>query len=223
MGKAAVLSTINDIFNLNMESLIELNNQCHEHLRESNRKKDAMLGFYLSATFIMFGLIGNSSNLFKTSIIMWVCFAAVAIAGICLGAILTMYRGWHGLYIITSVVLQELITKGEQKISNKFIRDIDFKFCSLFSVEFLLFLFSQIFVGLNLYVMFYILPLIVEKSTNIFYSKELCNTVSWGLFWLFIFEFSLHIVAMIILDNFKKKGKLNEKYLWLLNGKIENK
>jgi len=203
-----------------MESLIELNNQCHEHLRESNRKKDAMLGFYLSATFIMFGLIGNSSNLFKTSIIMWVCFASVAIAGICLGAILTMYRGWHGLYIITSVVLQELITTEQQKISNKFISEINFKFCSVFSVEFLMFLFSQIFVGLNLYVMFYTLPMIVEKSTIYIYSKEFCEIFSYVLLGIFIVEFFLHIVAMIILDNFKKNGELNEKYLWLLVGKI---
>lgn len=206
-----------------MESLIELNNQCHEHLRESNRKKDAMLGFYLSATFIMFGLIGNSTNLFKTSIIMWICFASVAIAGICLGAILTMYRGWHGLYVITSIVLQELITKGEQKISNKFIREIDFKFNSVFSVELLMFLFLQIFIVLNLYMMFYALPLIVEKSTSYFYSKELCNIVSCVLLGLFIVEFILHVAAMIILDNYKKRGKLNEKYLWLLAGKIIGK
>lgn len=203
-----------------MDSLIELNNQCHEHMRESNRKKDAMLGFYLSATFIMFGLIGNSSNLFKTSIIMWVCFASVAIAGICLGAILTMYRGWHGLYIITSVVLQELIKTEQQKISNKFICEINFKFCSPFSVEFLMFLFSQIFVGLNLYVMFYTLPMIVEKSTIYIYSKEFCEIFSYVLLGIFIVEFFLHIVAMIILDNFKKNGELNEKYLWLLVGKI---
>lgn len=30
-----------------MDPLIEVNNQCHEHLRESNRKKDAMLGLII--------------------------------------------------------------------------------------------------------------------------------------------------------------------------------
>ena len=200
-----------------MDSHIELLNQCHEHLRESNRKKDTILGFYLTATFIILGFYANASALSDMSFVMWICFMALVIAGQCIGILLTLYRGWHGFYIISSIVIQELINNSEEKVSFDFIKRIKFKFSSIISVEFFTFMFLHIFISLNIYIMFYAIPILNDNS---FFSEGFCRMTSYILLVCFIFELIAHFVGMIILDRYKQNGNLNEKYLWILHGKI---
>jgi hypothetical protein len=198
-------------------ALIELDKQCHEHLRESNRKKDTLLGFYLSATFILTGFFEKSFELTPMSVTLWTCYALLLTIGLVIGMVLTIYRGWHGCYVITSIVIQNLIKKSEQEVKFKFIKGIRFKFNSLISVELLMFFILSLFNAFNFYIMITIFSSIEIYA---FFSKPFCWIIQITLLILFILEIFAHFTAMIFLDRFKNNGTLNEKYLWLLNGKI---
>lgn len=178
------------------------------------------MGFYLSATFIILGFAANSENLTKMSLLIWICFAALVSAGTILGILLTLYRGWHGCYVISAIVLQELIKQSKQEIPIKFIRDIEFKFNSIISVEFISFLFLQVFIALNISLMYYVIPSGIDYPNM---SNMLFKIIPNVLVGLFVLDIIAHFTGMNILDRLKHNDKLDEKYLWLLNGKIKHK
>lgn len=203
----------------NTTALIELDKQCHQHLRESNRKKDNYVGFYLTATFLLVGFFGKSLELKIIPPIVWICYALIVFVGFVLGWILTMYRGWHGCYIISSIVIQRLIQKGIKEVPFKFIKEINFKFSSIISIEFLNFSFLHVLILFNACIFCYLHDNINYKD---FISTSLSTKITIILAALVIIEFIAHLVIMRYLDKWKSNGNLNEKYLWLLNGKIAN-
>lgn len=200
-------------------SLIEFNTQCHEHLRESDRKKDAMLGLYLTATFVILGFFGNNFYKSNSPSLMWGCMSALVLAGTCLGVLMSFYRAWHGLYIISLISIQEMIIKAKDEVGYDFIRDIKFKFNSILSVEFFTFLFLHVFIALNLIFMFVSKAQITD---NTIFSGKLCNIVSFALLGLAFAEFVAHFIVMMHFDKLKKQGILSEKYLWVLYGRLNS-
>ncbi len=198
-----------------INALIEQSNQCHEHLRESNRKKDTILGFYISATFIVIGIWGNYYNQGKIELLFWISMLGLVIAGCALGALLTLYRGWHGLYIITSIIFQELIQKSKNTIDTEFIKKIKYRFILVSSAEFITFLFLHAFLIMNLALFIEYTP---DFRNSIF---ENCHTyILYSCIASVIIEFISHFLAMGHLDILKRNGRLNEKYLWMLNGRF---
>jgi len=198
-----------------IDALIEQSNQCHEHLRESNRKKDTILGFYISATFIVIGIWGNYSASGKIEDLFWISLIGLVLAGIALGALLTLYRGWHGLYIITSIVLQDLIQKSKNTVDIEIITEVRYRFNSWRSAEFMTYVFLHSFIVMNLILSFLFTSnsyiAIVESDQNII---MIIITVFVSI------EFISHFFVMFYLDKLKNSGKLDEKYLWMLNGRI---
>lgn len=196
---------------LNTQLLLEQYRQCHEHLRESDRKKDIVLGFYVTMSLALYGFsatIGtDDTKLFFGAI-------GLTVLGILLGSLLTLYRGWHGVYVIQVIALQEMIHKNKSHIDGDFLRNIAFGFNHFLSIELFVFLLLHTVVFLNSAAAF--------RLASSMAANRCWRIVVIGLIVLVIAEFLTHFVAMGILDWRKRKGTLGTKYLWVLQSTTEN-
>jgi hypothetical protein len=186
---------------LDKELLVEQYRQCNEHLRESDRKRDIALGFYATLSLALYGFAGGISaanTLLLSGII------GLTVLGIFLGFLFTLYRGWHGVYVIQAIALQEMIHKDRSNIDAEFVRKIDLRFNYVISVELFTFLILHIVIFLNS-----IAAWIVATDKN-------GHLVATGLVAAVVIEFLSHFVAMGVLDHWKNSGKLGTQYLWVL-------
>jgi len=82
---------------------IEIYRQCHEHLKETDKKRDQILAFYAIIVGIFFGSLDKLKD-FKD------IFAIVlALLGVLLAIVLIHYRKWHIVYVNSAIALQNLI------------------------------------------------------------------------------------------------------------------
>jgi len=194
--------------NLNNDLLLEQYRQCNEHLRESDRKRDITLGTYITLSVALYGFSGRVST---DDVLLFFGIVGLVIVGILIGFLFTLYRGWHGVYVIQAVAFHEIIHKGRYRydINNAFIRGVDFNFNYLTSIELIMFVMLHAVVFLNCGAAMWI----SSNDTFLLVARVLTAILS--------VEFLSHFVAMWILDYWKRTGKLGTKYLWLLQHTIK--
>lgn len=94
----------------NVGDLQVIYEQCNEHLREGDRKRDQTLAFF---TALLGVFIGNSSNILNgfnnRLILLSILHFIFFIAGIFLANVLIEYRLWHLKYTLSGQVLQKLM------------------------------------------------------------------------------------------------------------------
>ena len=211
---------------LDKDLLIEQYKQCHESLRETDRKRDIIFGAYITLCLAVYALVGrlnsslvvicktnnssvvidpmtatNNSMMIIDPIILLI---GLTILGILIGGLFTGYRAWHGIYMLSAMALQKLIHKKNAPNDNNFLKSINFKFDAWMSVEFLM------FVILNLVILFNCYILIIEYPS---FPWVYAIVTSIGL--LLLVEFLLHICYMRHLDKLKNTGNpLEMGYLW---------
>ncbi len=191
---------------LDKQLLVEQYRQCNEHLRESDRKRDVILGSYVTLSVLVYTFAAQTPNsdYFRFVVV------GLALLGIVVGFLFTLYRGWHGLYVIQAIILQEILHKDRIDIGGKFVRKIDFAFNYVTSIELLMFFVLHSVVFVNSFVGVYL----TQNS-----QWELHAFAILIIAWL---EFTSHFIVMAYLDKLKKNGKLGTRYLWLLQSTLKN-
>lgn len=89
----------------NFAVLSELYQQSNEHLRETDRKRDQVIAFFITIVAIFFNSV---EDLQEKSIYFGF---SLGILGVILSFVLTTYRKWHQLYVDSNIVLQYLMLK----------------------------------------------------------------------------------------------------------------
>ena len=129
---------------LNKDMLLEQYRQVNEHHREADRKRDIILGFYITLSVAMYGFalrIDTSDTLkigFVDTLLFQLGILGLILLGFIVGLLCTIYRGWHGLIIIKEIVLQEMINKKKYDIEIGFIKNVKYKLNIFTSVELLM-------------------------------------------------------------------------------------
>lgn len=196
------MSNINSIpANYNLDFLREQYIQCNEHLRESDRKRDLLLGLYITITAAYFTLLKDITGSVDSIYVI----VGISLFGSCLGVLFTMYRVWHGIYIIMGIIIQSIVANNKLSITGNFIKSIDFMF-QIVSVELFLFLMINAITIVNTWYS-------CEHMHN--YALISIVIISWLL------QFVMHFIIMHYFDKLKNNGRLTTKYLWLLQGTIE--
>ncbi len=77
-----------------MSVIIEIYRQCHDHLKETDKKRDQLVGFFL----VVVGLVFNNIDSFSEAYQRTISFG-VAIAGLFVLLTVIHYRKWHILYV----------------------------------------------------------------------------------------------------------------------------
>lgn len=189
----------------NLDFLKEQYIQCNEHLRESDRKRDLLFGVYITITAAYFTFIKDVTGSIDSIYII----VGISLFGSCLGVLFTLYRGWHGIYIITGIIIQNIMSNNKILITENFIKNIDFKFNLISSVELFLFLMINAITIVNTW----------YCAAHLKNNYTLISVVIF--FWLL--QFITHFIVMYYLDKLKNTGRLKTKFLWLLQGTIEIK
>jgi hypothetical protein len=185
----------------NDDFLVEQYRQCHECLRDSDQKRDLILGAY---TTISLGFYGLWEKFVEPDLLLGVILLLVGI-GLLVGATFTFYRAWHVFYVIQATVIQEIVHKG-QPFNNEAIKKVPFRFNHLLSVELAMF-------GILHCVIVFHLLIGIQLAQS-----AMPRCVMFTLTVLAIIEFGLHFGAMATLDSWKNTGLLKPQYLWLLQG-----
>lgn len=100
-----------------MNILDEIYKQCHEHLKETDKKRDQILGFFAIVVGIFF------SSLDKLGEVKDIFSVILSIFGVLLAIILIHYRKWHTIYVNSAIVLQNLILQGKD-VTNQNISEV---------------------------------------------------------------------------------------------------
>lgn len=193
----------------NKEMLIEQYRQCNEHLRDSNRKRDLILGFYVTMTVALYGLSGRISA--EDTKLLFGIVGLVAL-GILLGALLTLFRGWHVAYVLQAIAFHEMVHREKPVIDKTFVKEVDIKFNYFISVELLVFVMLHSIVFLNC-------GAALMLATNVVANGWWYPFII-GLIVMAVLEFLSHFFAMWLLDHWKETGKLGPRYLWLLQSTV---
>lgn len=201
---------------INKELLLEQYRQCNEHLRESDRKKDTVLGFYATVTAVVYTIAAQNSTVFSASQGMansyfLLVVLVMGLLGVPIGFIFTLYRGWHGVYVIQAILIQELLHKDKNIIDSDSVQKVNFGFQIVTSIEFFMFSILHILVYVNGVVGI----ILAEKSQQY-------ELLAWIILILIFIEFVSHFFAMWHLDKLKNAGKLGAKYLWILQGVLND-
>ena len=201
------------MMSLDKELLIEQYVQCNEHLRDTDRKRDTILGMYMTVTLGIYGLSGILSQQSTPGQLLSEQLLPVAVGlsmfGAPIGFLLTFLRGWHGLYVIQAIVFQEILHGNATRIEIDFIRSIRFSFNHAFSAEMLTFVVAHVIIFTNAIVAYHLA-----------YNTDL-KVPTFGLIVFAFVEFISHFFAMELLDARKRSGKLGTEYLWMLQSTID--
>lgn len=182
--------------------LAEQYNQCNDNLRDTDRKRDVMLGFYAAFSAALYGFAAKpeTQNLFSLGLVFLVIF------GIGLGLLFTIYRAWHNVYVLQAIVLQRLAHEEEGMSISELVKSADFKFNNFLATELLMFFLLQAVLLMNIIATFIVLESFPAQC------------IAFILFVCFVVEFLVHFGVMMWFDGLKKHKKLGTKYLWILQG-----
>ncbi|MDP2683083.1 MAG: hypothetical protein Q8P28_09850 [Deltaproteobacteria bacterium] len=195
-----------------MNILDEIYKQCHEHLKETDKKRDQILGFFAAVVVIFFSSLdklGEVKDIFSVILIIF---------GVLLAIILIHYRKWHTIYVNSAIVLQNLILQGNDVI-DKNISEVwetliikeDYKRskktkCIVFVLKRTLL--NTEFTIFNAFLVISFLPL------YILISKWTClSSLSGLIIALFLYILLFNLISWVILRESKKQGY---KDSWLL-------
>jgi len=206
---------------LNLEILKEQYRQCHDHFRASDQKRDVILGAYTTITVAFYGFIARIYDTGQQSApsvnpsvgkeALFVAIVGLLLIGILLGCLFTLYRGWHGLYIIQAIVLQQACQRDLRKVDAKLIHEVTFRFNIFISVELFMFAILHSVLAFHFWFGFSI-------AATVWAGSCWPKIVVWTLLILVLVEIAGHFLTMYVLDRLKDTGKLDPKYLWLLQG-----
>jgi len=189
---------------MNLDMLQTQYAECNEHLRESDKKRDVAFGIYVTLSVAMYrfdGLLGSSDLLILAILIL-------ISLGIVLGVVFTLYRGWHGFYVIQGIALQKAShAKDFMAFDGNFIKGIKFQFNLLTSVELMM------FVVLETTVLIHIWAAYSLSADNVWW-----KVITFFALGVVVCEFVGHFVVMFYFDQLKKTGRLDDTYLWMLQG-----
>lgn len=187
--------------NLDYDFLKDQYNQANEHLRETDKKRDVLVGFYITLTVAFYGFY---SYLGKDPTLAIYLIVGLTLFGVCLGILFTLYRGWHGIYVIIAIIIQQKMHNKCIVINRNFVKEIDFKFNLFTSAELFTYLILCTIIFLNALESYKLL-------LNV--SPKICAI---SLLSIAVLQFIFHFLGMWWLDHLKKKEKLTTKYLWIL-------
>ncbi|WP_052342629.1 NUDIX hydrolase [Bacillus sp. EB01] len=103
--------------NISLEVIYE---QCNEHLREQDKKRDQLLAFYGTIIGLV---IANIDKLAKVDFIEFLYIPFVFI-GIMLAYVLVNYMKWHSVYNYSAITLQNLMFFKQKNISQPLVNKI---------------------------------------------------------------------------------------------------
>jgi hypothetical protein len=72
--------------------------ECNDHLRMADKKRDGILATYTTLTVALYTLAANNDLLILLGA------AALTLLGLLVGAMFTLLRVWHGLYVVQALV-----------------------------------------------------------------------------------------------------------------------
>lgn len=110
-----------------IEGLSEVYQQCNEHLREGDRKRDQIVFIFASLIGVLIGGIEQIIKLFPMqykSIISISVFSIAFIGGSILLEVLSSYRMWHLKYTLSCQVIQKLMFNRHEPLSSKKISEL---------------------------------------------------------------------------------------------------
>lgn len=107
MNAKSKINEENDLPQNLTEALREMYVQANEHLRETDKKRDQLVTFYLLIIGFMFSSLSSNS--------VSLCFLCllVGIIGIIFSMILISYRKWHKIYVNSATVIQHFMITQE--------------------------------------------------------------------------------------------------------------
>ncbi|MGL4875406.1 MAG: hypothetical protein ACRC30_12220 [Clostridium sp.] len=113
------MSGVNDFLDESI-SLEGIYSECNEHLREQDRKRDQIIGFYGA----IIGVIIGSINILVKINYIYIAYFVFILASWTLGFILINYMKWHTIYNYSAITLQNVMFFKQEKISQKFINRV---------------------------------------------------------------------------------------------------
>lgn len=93
--------------------------QCNEHLRETDKKRDQILVFFVTVTGLYISNYDKLSSIVKIPNI--ILGSIVGLIGIVLSLILIEYRMWHLKYALAAIVLQKLMFYNVGKLNRELV------------------------------------------------------------------------------------------------------
>jgi hypothetical protein len=191
---------------LQQQFLIEQYHQCNEHLRESDKKRDLILGSYVTLSLAIYTFSPQKPGSDNFIIVL----LGLAIVGILIGFLFTLYRGWHGIYVLQAILLQEIIHKETTHVDGESVKKIEFAFNYVTSVELFMFLILHLVVFMNAFLAVYLTP---DFAWGI---------RAFGVVVIATLEFISHFLAMAYLDRLKQTGRLGTRYFWILQNTVDD-
>lgn len=102
---------------INLDGIYE---QCNEHLREQDKKRDQLIVFYGA----IIGIIVGNINELKTMSYIPLILTIFIVFSIVLGFIMLNYMKWHTLYNNSAITLQIIMGIREKEVNQKMIDKI---------------------------------------------------------------------------------------------------
>jgi hypothetical protein len=138
--------------------IVEVFREANEHLRESDRKRDILLGSYLAVVGIGAGWVVNAllkiENLTNLSSLSYFVLGALLLVGLPVLRAVIVYRGWHSHYANVCKAVQWSLTHNLNlyEAACKLIEDRSnrYEFFSRRGVEFMMYLFILVLWGILL-------------------------------------------------------------------------
>lgn len=115
MSSNSSLNFIDD--SISLEGVYE---QCNEHLREQDRKRDQLIGFYGAIIGL---LLSNLDKLIEIPSLHWI-YLLFIFSSWMLGSILINYLKWHSIYNYSAITLQNLMFFKQENITQHMVNQI---------------------------------------------------------------------------------------------------
>lgn len=90
---------------------VEMYKQCHDHLRETDKKRDQLLMFYAAVFTAFWGFLEQAT--IEVVAVAWM----LTVVGLCLAVVLVKYRKWHIIYTKSAISLARMSANNDSALT----------------------------------------------------------------------------------------------------------
>lgn len=196
-------------------SLDGIYSECNEHLREQDRKRDQIIGFYGAIIGI---IIGNIENILKIQHI-YIMYTFFVIASWILASILMKYMYWHTIYNYSAITLQNIMFFKQTKIKQRVVNEIFYKLSEDENFNFRKYMEKTESKIINLYLMIssmnhFILAYLIAKQTKISFNILLIIAIVVTILYIIIVNYKGY---KSLKNVFKSNQDYNKVPSWCIN------